>query len=72
MTTVSGCGGTTYTNSSNSVSTYTYTTGPIIAGCAVTATFAINTYTLSYEAGPNGTISGPSPQTVDHGAAERR
>ena len=32
------------------------------------ATFAINTYTLTYTAGSGGTISGTSPQAVDHGA----
>lgn len=32
----------------------------------VTANFAINTYTLTYSAGANGSISGISPQTVDH------
>ena len=35
----------------------------------VTANFAINTYTLAYNAGPNGTVSGTSPQTVNHGAS---
>jgi hypothetical protein len=34
----------------------------------VTANFAINTYTLTYTAGANGTISGTTPQTVNHGA----
>ena len=34
----------------------------------VTANFAINTYTLTYTAGANGSISGTSPQTVNHGA----
>jgi len=34
----------------------------------VTATFAINTYTLSYAAGANGSVSGATPQTVNHGA----
>ena len=34
----------------------------------VTANFAINTYTLTYAAGANGSISGTSPQTVNHGA----
>jgi len=32
----------------------------------VTANFAVNTYTLAYTAGSNGTISGTSPQTVDY------
>ncbi len=34
---------------------------------SVTASFAINTYTLSYTAGPHGAISGVTPQRVDHG-----
>jgi hypothetical protein len=34
----------------------------------VTATFAINTYTLTYNAGADGSISGITPQTVDYGA----
>ena len=40
----------------------------VTANITVTANFAINTYTLTYTAGANGTITGPSPQTVDHGA----
>ena len=38
------------------------------ANVSVTANFAINTYTLTYTAGANGTITGTSPQTVNHGA----
>jgi ubiquitin len=34
----------------------------------VTAEFAINQYTLTYQAGANGTITGTSPQTVNYGA----
>ena len=34
----------------------------------MTATFAITTYTLTYTAGANGTITATTPQTVDHGA----
>ena len=37
----------------------------------MTATFAINTYTLTYTAGANGTITGTTPQTVNHGATAR-
>ncbi|MCI5158312.1 MAG: hypothetical protein D3906_07680, partial [Candidatus Electrothrix sp. AUS1_2] len=33
-----------------------------------TAEFAIDSCTLTYTAGANGTISGNSPQTVDHGS----
>ena len=36
---------------------------------SVTANFAINTYTLSYLAGSNGSISGTTPQTVNYGAS---
>ena len=31
---------------------------------SITANFAVNTYTLTYSSGPNGTISGITPQTV--------
>jgi hypothetical protein len=34
-----------------------------------TAAFAINQYTLTYYAGPNGSISGTTSQTVNHGAS---
>ena len=40
----------------------------VTANISVTANFAINTYTLAYTAGANGTISGTSPQTVNYGA----
>src|SRR4029077_19487017 len=40
----------------------------VTANVSVTANFAINTYTLTYTAGANGSISGTSPQTVNHGA----
>ncbi len=56
---VSGCGG--------SLSGSTYTTGVITAACTVTATFLINTYTVTATAGLNGSIS-PASATVDHGS----
>ena len=34
----------------------------------VTAIFAVNTYTLTYTAGKNGTVTGESPQIIGHGA----
>ena len=37
------------------------------ADITTTAEFSINQYTLSYSAGPGGSVSGPTPQTVDHG-----
>jgi len=40
----------------------------VTADIAVTATFAINTYTLSYTAGANGSLSGATTQTVPHGS----
>ncbi len=58
--TVSGCGGTLAGN--------TYTTGAITADCTVTATFAINTYTVTPTAGANGTIAPNIPQTVNYNA----
>ena len=56
---VTGCGG--------SLSGDTYTTGPITSACMVSASFSLNTYTVSATAGANGSIA-PSGQTVDHGA----
>jgi hypothetical protein len=41
----------------------------VMADISVTATFAINTYTLTYTAGANGSISGTSPQTVNFGGS---
>ncbi len=35
----------------------------------VTANFAINVYTLTYTAGSNGSITGTSPQMVNHGGS---
>ena len=40
----------------------------VTANKSVTANFAIDTYTLTYTAGANGTIVGTTPQTVNHGA----
>ena len=54
---------------SDGVTTAIRTDTSVTADKSVTASFAINTYTLTYTAGPNGTISGTSPQTVNHGAS---
>jgi hypothetical protein len=40
----------------------------VTANYNVTASFAINTYTLTYNHGTHGTITGTSPQTVNYGA----
>jgi hypothetical protein len=54
-----GCGGTLNGN--------IYTTGPVTANCTVTASFAIQSYTLTASAGTGGAIS-PASATVNHGA----
>ena len=54
---------------SDGLATATRTDTNIIAIMSVTANFAINTYTLTYTAGANGSITGTSPQTVNHGAS---
>jgi hypothetical protein len=41
----------------------------VTANVSVTASFAINTYTLTYTAGTNGSISGTSQQTVNYGSS---
>ncbi|HET8899706.1 MAG TPA: choice-of-anchor D domain-containing protein [Rhodanobacteraceae bacterium] len=45
----------------------TYTTAPVSANCDVVANFAIDSYTLTYSAGANGSITGTTPQTVNYG-----
>jgi len=40
----------------------------VTTNLSVTASFAINEYTLTYGAGANGSITGTSPQTVNHGS----
>ncbi|MGJ8653632.1 MAG: carbohydrate-binding protein [Opitutaceae bacterium] len=40
----------------------------VTGNVTVTANFAIDTYTLTYTAGANGSITGTSPQTIDHGS----
>jgi len=57
---VTGCSGTLSGN--------TYTTGPITADCAVTATFEINTYTITASAGSNGSINPSGAVSVNYGA----
>ena len=52
---------------SDGVLTAARTDTNVLANLSVTASFAMNTYTLTYTAGPNGTITGMSPQTVAYG-----
>lgn len=55
---VSGCNG--------SLSGTTYTTGAITGTCTVTASFSINSYSVTASAGDGGSIN-PASQTVSHG-----
>ena len=41
----------------------------VTADITVTASFAINTFTLTYTAGANGSIVGTTPQTVDYNSS---
>ncbi len=55
-----------FVNWSDGVTTASRTDTNVTADKSVTANFAANTYTLTYTAGANGTITGTSPQTVNH------
>jgi hypothetical protein len=52
---------------SDGVATAARTDIAVTGNITVTANFAINQYTLTYTAGANGSITGTSPQSVDHG-----
>jgi len=58
ITAVTGCGG--------SLSGSTFTTASITDNCTVTASFAINTYTVTPSAGANGSMSPSTPQTANY------
>ena len=58
-----------FTSWSDGVLTASRTDTNVTANISVTANFAINTYTLTYTAGTNGSITGTSPQTVNYGAS---
>ncbi len=61
---VTGCDGSL---GGGETSSGTYTTGPIIADCTVTATFRLATYLVTTDIVGSGTIS-PTSQMVEHGA----
>ena len=70
---VSGCNGKAYTAAKkkkkkklSAVSEMTYTTGHITESCTVTASFAINTFTVTPKAGEHGSIDPSTPQTVNY------
>nr|WP_228345370.1 hypothetical protein [Venatoribacter cucullus] len=56
---VSGCNGTLSGN--------TFTTGPMTAACAVTATFSLNQYEVTAAAGNGGSVT-PTSQSIGHGS----
>ncbi len=56
---VTGCNGT--------LSGSTYTTGSITSNCTVSASFSLNSYTVTATAGEGGSIS-PASRAVNHGA----
>jgi trimeric autotransporter adhesin len=63
---VSGCGGIEQTNTDQSITDFTYETGPITEDCTVEAEFAIRTYTVTTTAS-NGEITSAENPTVEHG-----
>jgi hypothetical protein len=79
QTVISGASGTSvsavpatgyhFVNWSDGSTTNPRTDSGVTASKTVTASFAINTYTLTYTAGGNGSISGATPQTVNYGAS---
>lgn len=59
---VSGCGGVWSGGSS-------FTTAVVLADCTVTALFQPNLYQVVYLAGPHGSLSGDTTQTIAHGSS---
>jgi len=57
-----------FTSWSDGVLTATRTDTGVTGNITVTANFAINQYTLSYSAGPNGSLSGSTAQVANHGS----
>ncbi|MGG1513762.1 S-layer homology domain-containing protein, partial [Paenibacillus oryzisoli] len=53
---------------SDNVGTATRMATNVQGDASVIATFAINEYTLTYTAGANGTLTGTTPQSVNHGS----
>ena len=71
---VSGCGGTTYAATAKKkkkkkltmLSGMTYVTGKVTGDCSVTASFAINRFTVTAKAGDHGSIDPSGAQTVNY------
>ena len=73
---ITGCGGTPYTGIAKKkkkkkdkrlvmASALSYTTGKITEDCTVTASFAMDQYTVTPSAGEHGSMSPSTPQTVN-------
>ena len=58
-----------FVNWSDGVATASRTDTNVTYSISVTANFVINTYTLTYAAGTNGTVTGATNQTVNYGAS---
>jgi Divergent InlB B-repeat domain/Domain of unknown function DUF11 len=58
-----------FTTWSDGVTTASRTDAAVTGAITVTASFVINTYTLTYTAGANGTLTGTATQAVNHGAS---
>jgi len=56
------------TGCSGSLNGNTYTTSTVTANCQVQASFSLNRYTVTANAGEGGTVS-PATQTVNHGSS---
>ena len=76
ISSVTGCGVTKKTilaagtkkkkKTKTTAASETYVTAPVTEACSVTATFAINTYTVTPSAGEHGTMTPSTPQTVNY------
>ena len=73
---VTGCGGTPYSSIAkkkkkkhkrlSSASAVTYTTGKITEDCTVTASFAMDQYTVTPNAGEHGSVDPSTSQTINY------
>ena len=61
ISSVTGCGGT--------LSGDTYTVGAVTADCAVSATFAVDTFAVNFVSGSNGTLTGTASQAINYGGS---
>ena len=68
VTAVAGIG-CHFMNWSDGLAASSRTDGNVTSNLTVTANFAVNTYTLAYLAGANGTVSGVTNQTVNYGGS---